>query len=134
MFQDIFKSTYLFFVADLQIALNHSHPTNQVFLKFCRQSKSILPKLACLTSYLKDDLQVSIKPGQLIAVAWGQPIHEVLGMPQIWQPVNWIVSTRVVAAHLMFHHGVHPQGVLAVPTRVKRTIAGIWELGQQHGG
>lgn len=37
---------YLFFVADLQIGLNHSHPTNQVFLKFCRQSKSILPKLA----------------------------------------------------------------------------------------
>lgn len=36
------------FVADLQIGLNHSHPTNQVFLKFCRQSKSILPKLAFL--------------------------------------------------------------------------------------
>lgn len=33
-------------MADLQIGLNHSHPTNQVSLKFCRQSKSILPKLA----------------------------------------------------------------------------------------
>lgn len=45
MFQDIsFQSVYL--CGDLQIGLNHSHPTNQVFLKFCRQSKSILPKLA----------------------------------------------------------------------------------------
>lgn len=115
-----------FFVADLQIGLDHSHPTNQVFLKFCRQSKSILPKLAFLTSYLKDDLQVSIKPGQLIAVTWRQPIHEVLGVPQIWQPINWIVSTRVVATHLMLHHWVHSQGILAVSTRVKRTIAGIY--------
>lgn len=112
------------FVADLQTGLK-PFPPYQVFLEFCRQSKVFTHTGFYKLSYLKDDLQVSIKPGQLIAITWGQPIHEVLGVSQIRQPINWIVSTRVVATHLMLHHRVHPQSILAVSTRVEGTIAGI---------
>lgn len=107
-------------------------PPYQVFLEFCRQSKVFTHTGFHKLSYLKDDLQVSIKPGQLIAITWRQPVHEVLGVSQVRQPINWIVSTRVVATHLMLHHRVHPQGVLAVSTRVKRTVAGIWKSQGVH--
>lgn len=76
-------------------------------------------------SYLQDDLQVSVEPGQLVTVPWRQPIHEVLGMAQVRQPIHRVVGTRVVAAHLVFHHGVHSQGILPVATRVEGAVAGI---------
>lgn len=81
---------------------------------------------------LKDDLQVSIEPGQLITVTWRQPIHKVLGMAKIWQTINWVVSTRVVATHFMFHHRVHTQGILTVSARVERTVARIiWAVSKR---
>lgn len=70
-------------------------------------------------------LQISIKPSELIAIAWGKAIHQVLGVAKVRQAIHGVVCTRVVPTHIMLHHGVHAHGILPIPSRVVGAVAGI---------
>lgn len=71
-------------------------------------------------------LQISIKPSQLIAIAWGKAIHQVLGVPKVRQAIYRVVCARVVVpTHIMLHHGVHAHGILPIPSRVVGAVAGV---------
>ena len=54
-------------------------------------------------------LQVSVKPGQLVAV------HQVLGVAEVWQWISVVAQVRQSVRMVVstFHHGVQ-QGVLSI--------------------
>lgn len=72
-------------------------------------------------------LQVGVKPGQLIAVAWRQAVDQVVGVAEVGQALHWVVAwpAGMVAAHVVLHHGVHGKAVL-VRARVVGAVAGVW--------
>lgn len=71
-------------------------------------------------------LQVSVKPGQLVAV------HQVLGMAKIWQRISVVpqVRQRVTMVISTFHHWVQ-QGVLAISCWVG-PVCTIWKTKRHH--
>lgn len=71
-------------------------------------------------------LQISIEPGQLIAVAWREAIDQVLGVAEVRQAVYGVIWAGVVPAHLMLHHGIHAHGILPVTSGVEGTVAWVW--------
>lgn len=71
-------------------------------------------------------LQISIKPGQLIAVAWREAVDQVLGVAEVGKAVYGVIWAGVVPAHLVLHHGIHAHGILPVTSGMEGAVAWVW--------